>query len=117
MLLFIIIETAPTLFKMMITAGPYDELLNEEMHRKKVHSIQAVSNLNAEVNAQIQIKTEKEQQRLQAELAANKQLLEKIASVQAELLETAVKEWRKAELAKIKADPSKYIQSNTIQKS
>ena len=117
MLLFIIIETAPTLFKMMITAGPYDELLNEEMHRKKVHSIQNVSNLNAEVNTQIQIKAEKEEQRLKAELAANKQLLEKIASVQAELLETAVKEWRKAELKKIKADPSKYIESNTTQKA
>lgn len=113
MLLFVAIEIIPTLFKLMMTSGPYDELLNEEMHRKKVLSIQSVSNLNAEVNTQIQIKTEKEKQRLETELAANKQLLEKIAAVQAELLETAVDEWRKAELQKIKADPSQYIQSNT----
>jgi hypothetical protein len=39
--------------------------------------------------------------------------LAKIASVQAELLETAIEEWRKEELAKIKANPSQYIQSNT----
>ena len=113
MLMFIIIEIAPTFFKMMLASGPYDELLNEEMHRKKVRAIQNVSNLNDEVNTQIQITTEKNKNKLEAEVAANKQLLEKIASVQAELLETAIEEWRKAELEKIHADPSKYIQSNT----
>lgn len=117
MLLFVTIEIIPTLFKMMMTSGPYDEMLNEEKNKKKVIAIQNVSNLNAEINTQIQIKVEKEQQRLQAELAANKQLLEKIASVQAELLETAVEEWRKTELEKIHADPSKYIQSNTTTKA
>ena len=113
MLLFIIIETAPTLFKMMITSVPYDELLHEESHRIKVLAIQNVSNLNDEVNTRIQISTEKNKNRLEAEVAANKQLLEKIASVQAELLETAVEEWREEELKKIHEDPSKYIQSNT----
>lgn len=113
MLLFIIIETAPTLFKMMITSGPYDELLHEESHRKKVLAIQNVSNLNDEVNTQIQISTEKNKNKLEAEVAANKQLLEKIATVQAELLETAIEEWRKVELEKIHADPSQYIQNNT----
>ena len=32
MLLFIIIETAPTFFKMMIESGPYDDLLRSETH-------------------------------------------------------------------------------------
>lgn len=59
MLLFIIIEVTPTFFKMMIASGPYDELLNEEMHRKKVRAIQSVSNMNDEVNTQLQISTEK----------------------------------------------------------
>jgi len=113
MLLFIIIETAPTLFKMMITSGPYDELLREEMQRKKVIAIRNVSNMNDEVNTQIQISTAKNKDKLEAEIAANKQLLSRIASVQAELLETAINEWRNAELEKIHADPSKYIQSNT----
>lgn len=113
MLLFIIIEVTPTFFKMMIASGPYDELLNAERHRKKVRAIQSVSNMNDEVNTQLQISTEKNRNKLEAEVAANKQLLEKIATVQAELLETAIEEWRKAELEKIHADPSQYIQSNT----
>lgn len=113
MLLFIIIETAPTLFKMMIASGPYDELLNEEMERKKAQAILNVSRINDDANTQIQIVVEKNKDKLAAEVAANKEILAKIASVQAELLETAIEEWRKEELAKIKADPSQYIKSNT----
>jgi hypothetical protein len=113
MLLFIIIEVAPTMFKMMIASGPYDELLNEEMERKKAQSITNVSRINDDANTQIQIVVEKNKDKLAAEVAANKEILAKIASVQAELLETAIEEWRKEELAKIKANPSQYIQSNT----
>ena len=113
MLLFIIIETAPTLFKMMIASGPYDELLNEEMERKKAQAILNVSRINDDANTQIQIAVAKNQDKLAAEVKANQEILSKIASVQAELLETAIEEWRKEELAKIKANPSQYIQSNT----
>lgn len=113
MLLFIIIEIAPTLFKMMIASGPYDELLKEEMERKKAQAILNVSRINDDANTQIQIVVEKNKDKLAAEVAANKEILAKIASVQAELLETAIEEWRKEELAKIKANPSQYIQSNT----
>lgn len=113
MLLFIIIEIAPTLFKMMIASGPYDELLKEEMECKKAQSITNVSRINDDANTQIQIVVEKNKDKLAAEVAANKEILAKIASVQAELLETAIEEWRKEELAKIKADPSQYIKSNT----
>lgn len=113
MLLFIIIEVAPTMFKMMIASGPYDELLNEEMERKKAQSITNVSRINDDANTQIQIVVEKNKDKLAAEVAANKEILAKIASVQAELLETAIEEWRKEELEKIKANPSQYIKSNT----
>ena len=113
MLLFNIIEIAPTLFKMMIASGPYDELLKEEMERKKAQAILNVSRINDDANTQIQIVVEKNKDKLAAEVAANKEILAKIASVQAELLETAIEEWRKEELAKIKANPSQYIQSNT----
>ena len=43
----------------------------------------------------------------------NKMLLKKIAETQAELLETAIEEWRKEELEKIKANPSQYIKQET----
>lgn len=112
-LLFIIIEVTPTLFKMMLASGPYDELLGEEMARKKAASILNVSTINDEANTQIKISTEKNKDRIEAEIAANKMLLKKIAETQAELLETAIEEWRKEELEKIKANPSQYIKQET----
>lgn len=116
MLLFIIIETAPTIFKMMIESGPYDELLKEEMERTKATAIVNVSKINADANTQIQISIEKNKEKLLAEVAANKEVLSKVATAQAELLQVAIEEWRKEELAKIKENPSKYIHSN-IRKS
>lgn len=114
-LMFIIIEVCPTFFKMMVAAGPYDALLAAEEHEKQVVSKHRISNINDEINTQIQISVEKNKNKLEAEIAANKELLEKIAVTQAELLKTAVDEWRNQELEKIHQDPSAYIKSNTIQ--
>lgn len=87
MLLFIIIETAPTFFKMMIASGPYDDLLRAEMHRVKVLSEKRISDVNDEVNTAVQISVEKNKGKLEAELAANKLVMEKLATAQAGLIE------------------------------
>ena len=115
MLLFIIIETAPTFFKMMIASGPYDDLLRSEMHKVRVLSDKRISDLNDDINTEVRISVEKNKDRLEAELAANKELMEKIAKVQAELLQTAIAEWREAEMAKIKENPSAYIKKGENQ--
>lgn len=117
MLLFVIIETAPTFFKMMMEDGPYDDLLNAEKHRVRVLSQKQMSDINDEINTEVQISTQKNQERLNAEVLANKKLMEKIAKAQAELLQTAIDSWRAEELEKIKENPSLYIQSNSSESS
>ena len=112
MLLFIIIETAPTFFKMMIASGPYDDLLRAEMHRVKVLSEKRISDINDEVNTAVHISVEKNKGRLEAELAANKIVMEKLAKAQAELLELAIEDWRKEEMEKVKQNPSAYVKSS-----
>ena len=112
-LLFIIIETAPTFFKMMIASGPYDDVLRAEMHKVRVLSDKSISDLNDEVNTTIQISSSKNKERLQAEVTANRELMNKIAKAQAELLETAIEKWRAGEMEKVIKDPSKYIVSNS----
>ena len=114
-LLFIIVETAPTFFKMMIASGPYDDLLRAEMHRVRVLADKRISDLNDEINTEVQISTKKNKERLEAEVLANKELMERIAKTQAELLQTAIDKWREEELAKINENPSMYIQSNSAQ--
>lgn len=113
MLLFVIIETAPTFFKMMIASGPYDDLLRAEMHRVKVLSEKRISDINDEINTSVQISVDKNKERLEAELAANKLVMEKLAKAQAEILEVAIDDWRKEELEKVKQNPSAYIKSTS----
>lgn len=112
MLLFIIVETAPTFLRMMVADGSYENLLDAEKHRIEVLSTKRKSDLNDEINTEVQISTEKNHQRLEAEVLANKELMEKIAKTQAELLQTAIDKWREEELAKINENPSAYIKTN-----
>lgn len=112
MLLFIIVETAPTFLRMMVADGSYENLLDAEKHRIEVLSSKKKSDLNDEINTEIQISTEKNRQRLEAEVLANKELLEKLAKTQAELLQTAIEKWREEELEKINKNPSAYIKTN-----
>lgn len=109
MFLFIVIETAPTFFKMMMEDGPYDDLLNAEKHRVRVLSQKQMSDVNDEVNTSVKISTMKNQKRIEAETLANQDILEKIARIQTSLLEEALELWRQEELAKIHENPSRYI--------
>jgi len=113
MLLFIIVETAPTVLRMMVADGSYENLLDAEKHRIEVLSTKRKSDLNDEINTEVLISTEKNRQRLEAEVLANKELMEKIAKTQAELLQTAIEKWREEELAKINENPSAYIKTNS----
>lgn len=117
MLLFIIIETAPTFFKMMIASGPYDDLLRAEMHKVKVLSNKRISEINDLVNTEMTILVEKNKERLDAEMVANKSVLEKLAEVQSSLIEKAIEGWRQEELEKIKDNPSAYVHSTIPEKT
>lgn len=109
MLLFITIEVIPTLFKMMMTAGPYDNLLRAEMHRVKVLSDKRISDVNDDVNTSVMVSTEINKKRMIAEIKANDDLMSEIASAQSELLKIAIEEWKKQELEKLKENPGAYI--------
>ena len=111
MLLFVAIEIIPTLFKLMMIDGAYDGALNAEKHRMKVLAEQRISDVNDNINTEVQISTEKNKLRLEAEVLANKELMERLAKTQAELLQTAIDKWREEELAKINENPSDYIKT------
>lgn len=109
MFLFIAIEVIPTLFKLMMIDGAYDAVLALEKHRAKVVAKKQESDINDVINTEIQISTQKNKERQDAEILANKELMEKIAKTQVELLQTAIDKWREEELAKINENPSAYI--------
>ena len=111
MLLFIIIETAPTFFKMMMEDGPYDDLLRAQDYKAKVLADKAISDINDAVNTCVRISTMKNEKRLEAETIANEEIMTKIARAQAELLEEAIAGWKECELEKIRQNPSAYVVS------
>lgn len=112
-LLFVSIEVIPTLFKMMVAAGPYDDILHAEKYRIKVLSDQKIQEANDFVQYELTLSTEKNKARLEAEMKANEDILQKLANAQSELIEVAIEEWKKQELEKVQTNPSAYINSTT----
>jgi hypothetical protein len=110
-LLFIFIEIAPIMFKMMTERGTYDDILDRIKHEGKVKQLLLQSNINEEINTAVKVHADKNSQKLNAELTANKHLLESIASAQAEIAEVAIEEWKKEQLEKVKNNPSSMIKT------
>jgi hypothetical protein len=106
-ILFIFIEIAPILFKMMTERGPYDDIVDRKKHEIKVQQLQLQSNINQEINIAVKIHTEKYEQKLNAELHTNKEILEAIAKAQQEIAIVAIEKW--------KDEQKKLIQDNAMQ--
>lgn len=115
-ILFIFIEIAPVLFKLMAESGPYDDIMDRLKHESFVREKQKISDLNDDINTSIKISTEKNQIRLDAELKGNKVLFDKIALAQAEIAETAIEKWKEEELRKLSIGVNHIINSNGVEK-
>lgn len=110
-LLFIFIEIAPIMFKMMTERGTYDDILDRIKHEAKVKQLLLQSNINEEINTAVKVHADKNEQKLNTELSANKDLLQSIADAQAEIAQVAIQEWKKEQLEKVRNNPSSMIKS------
>jgi hypothetical protein len=115
-LLFIFIEVAPVLFKLMAESGPYDDIMDRLKHESFVNERQKISDINDNINTSIKISTEKNQNRLEAEIAGNKALINKIVLAQAEIAELAVEKWKEAEINKLNSGVNHIINNNGLEK-
>lgn len=111
-LLFVFIEIAPILFKMMTERGPYDDILDRKKHEIKVHQLLETSNINEEINTQVKVNSEKCAQKLEAELLANKELLSGVAKAQAEIAIAAIDEWKKHRIEEARNNPEMIIKNS-----
>lgn len=116
-LLFIFIEVAPVLFKLMAESGPYDDIMDRMKHESFVNEKQKISDINDSINTSMKISTEKNLNRLDAEIAGNKALLDKIALAQAEIAELAVEKWKEEEINKLKNGVNHIINNNGVESS
>src|SRR5690554_1415405 len=110
-LLFIFIEIAPILFKMMTERGTYDDILDRIKHEAKVKQLLLQSNINEETNRKVKVNNEQNKQHLEQSLISNKEMLESVARAQAEIAQVAIEEWKKEQMQKVKNNPSLMIKS------
>lgn len=111
-ILFVFIEIAPILFKMMTERGVYDDILDRIKHEAKVKQLLLQSNINEEVNTSVKVHSERNKEKLNAEIEANKNLLKSIANAQAEIAQVAIDEWKKEQLVNAKNNYNKIVKSS-----
>ncbi|MDI1324855.1 MAG: DUF4407 domain-containing protein [Algoriphagus sp.] len=108
-ILFVFIEIAPILFKLMTERGPYDDIIDFKKHQVKVRQMLLTSNLNEEINTEVKINSERSAQKLEAELLSNKELLKVIALAQAEIATVAIEKWKESQIEKARNNPEGII--------
>ena len=96
----------------MTESGPYDDMYERVKHEVFVMQKQKISDINDKINCDIEISTKKNQNRLNAEVAANDELLKSIALAQAEIAKVAIEKWKQKEIQKAKENPENFIQAS-----
>jgi hypothetical protein len=123
MLLFIVIETAPILVKLLSKRGPYDEILDRVEYEHYINEKELISRWNAKINELLEKARETaklegdtfmqvEKQRLEHELKNNQKILDDLAQKQEHLAKIAIDKWYQDELAKTNSQP--INQGNTM---
>jgi hypothetical protein len=96
----------------MAESGPYDDIMDRIKHESYVKEKQKISDINDEINTSIVISTAKNKARLDAELKANKDLLNAVAKAQADIAQLAIKKWKEEEEKKLNSGINHIINSN-----
>lgn len=116
MLLFIVIETAPILVKLLSKRGPYDEILDRVEYEHYINEKELISRWNSKINELLEkaretaklegdIFMQVEKQRLEHELKNNQKILDYLAQKQEHLAKIAIDKWYQDELAKTSSQP------------
>ena len=125
-LLFIVLETAPVVVKLLTKRGPYDEKLDAIEYQIYIEESKKVDMLNREVNEYMRlandaaklsgsIRLDAEKDKLEVELRNNKELLNKLADYQRELANIYAEAWYQEEKAKALAQAKgMYNQSHPL---
>jgi len=111
-LLFLTIELAPILTKLITRRGAYDEMLDRVEYENMVEQQSIISQINSEINEHLRraeeaatlsgdVMIEKQKNKLDTELKVNDTILKKIAEYQQELALLAIEKWYQENKTKI----------------
>ncbi len=109
-ILFIFIEIAPILFKMMTERGTYDDILDRIKHEAKVKQLLLQSNINQEINSSVKVHTAMNELKIEEELKANDDLIKNIAKAQAEVAAIAIEQWKEEQMELVRNGKKKIVE-------
>lgn len=101
MLLLFGIETAPILVKLLSPYGPYDNLLKVCEYEFELQEIEAVNDLNQQLNTRLTIASGLEKQRVEKELEEHEASMKLVNEAHRELVREQLKAWMKEEKQKL----------------
>lgn len=108
-LLFICIELAPLIFKILTDKGIYDTILEIKEEEVRSKETERISAINADINQRVNLKVGETQNIVSQELTSNKELLKRISDAQLELANEIIQMWKNKEMEKIRKNPPEYL--------
>ena len=112
LLLFILVTYSPIIMLLSLSKDSYDLLVEAEYYHTQKLSKLKQKNIDKLYTWELKRIEEEQKSRHQMTLEVNQQVLDKIASIQMELINASLDEWRKAEQEHIKNDPERYIKKS-----
>lgn len=109
--LFILLETAPIIVKLLSERGPYEDVYEAKEHEVYVAERRRISNINDDANTRVTLKSRRNAAILEAESRLRKSLIasmetlagEELKKARRDVAETLVRHWKSAELRNYEA--------------
>lgn len=111
LLLFILFTYSPIIMLLCLSKDAYDLLVEAEYYQTQKLSQLLQKKADKLYTWEVKAIENEQKTRHQMTLEVNQQVLEKIASIQTELINASLEEWRKAELENMKNNPATYIKT------
>ena len=112
LLLFVFIIYLPIIMLLCLSKDTYDLLVEAEYYQTQKLSQLLQKKADKLYTWEVKTIENEQKSRHQMTLEVNQQVLDKIASIQMELINASLDEWRKAEQENIKNDPERYIKKS-----
>jgi len=100
MLLFLAIELAPVLVKLISTRGPYDDLLEKHEHEFEVFRKEKITLLNQSSGEKIEHALETGSYKNQREIEYDKEIVKHFKAAETEITLEKIQQWKKEEMSK-----------------
>ena len=111
-LLFIAVETAPILVKLISPRGPYDDLLEQHEHVFAKNKLRQITKLEQETYESLHLLEEKSKNVIRKELDVNRTTVREMTDAEIEIARKTIEQWKKLELEKISSALEEKIENS-----